>query len=144
MSCRTCDESRLQRCRWGHGPWVDEPDYKIGEAAGLVYQVHREMWGTLAIYLGFPPGHPCFELDYECVRAHTSGLWYWSAHCTGHIKSYPDEEYAGLWWLGAQFGRPGQLAPLMANKYPGRLAAWRYITMAEAEAEARRLCRVLS
>src|SRR5262245_60814744 len=92
------------------GPWLNEPDRDEWRdpKTGLVCLIVRHSTGALCGYVGVPPEHPFFEMDYGNERMWSlnvhGGLTY-SDHCSGHICHTPAlGEPDTVWWLGFDCG----------------------------------------
>jgi hypothetical protein len=107
---------------WGDGPWQTEPD-KVqwkDEATGFPCLVVRNRGGAWCGYVGVPPGHPYFEVEYGDVpydRADVHGCLTFSDHChegpeDSSICHVPDPgEPDNVWWLGFDCAHSGDLSP---------------------------------
>lgn len=85
--------------------WETEPDRKqwVDEASGLDCLIVRNQTLTLCGYVGVPPGHPWYGLDYDKVEAEVHGGLTFAGVCEGHICHDPATELvanADVWWLG--------------------------------------------
>jgi hypothetical protein len=95
-------EQRIDKSKWGVGPWQDEPDRLEWRHAGLPCLIVRGQLGALCGYVGVPPGHRYHGVghdDVEGVGAH-GGLTY-AEGCRGEICHVPAPgEPDDVWWLG--------------------------------------------
>jgi hypothetical protein len=123
----------VDKSEWGDGPWQNEPD-KIqwrDEATGLPCLVNRGPSGAWCGYVGVPPSHPAYEVDYDDVyelaggypdgydRISVHGGLTYSRHCAhgpeeSSICHVPEPgEPDNVWWLGFDCAHSGDLAPRM-------------------------------
>lgn len=113
-------EVYCDRSSWAEGPWDNEPLDRVEwrHESGLPLLITRNGAGGWCGYVGVPPGHDLYEVDYSEVRGLEvhGGLTY-SAKCAGHIchvaqPGEPDE----VWWLGFDHGHMSDLLP--GSPYP--------------------------
>jgi hypothetical protein len=125
---RTRDRDRTS---WGPGPWKDEPDKLqwTDEQTGLPCLIVRNRSGALCGYVGVPPGHPAYEVDYDNVRVGDDdwpdvhgGLTY-SDHCQAgaeedaicHVPEPGEPDHA--WWLGFDCAHAFDYVPDLRKLY---------------------------
>ncbi|RBB38888.1 hypothetical protein DPV79_16030 [Burkholderia reimsis] len=116
----------VDRSDWESGEWDNEPD-KVqwtDEATRLVCMAHRGPMGNWCGYVGVPPAHPLYAIDYSVVQDKApidvhGGLTY-AEHCqpnhdpiTGRGVCHIPEpgEPDDLWWLGFDCGHAFDLQP---------------------------------
>jgi hypothetical protein len=114
--------------RWGPGPWQDEPD-RIewrDDATGLsCLMLRHENFGSWCAYVGVPPGHPRYEVDWgelpdEVWQAAHHGVNF-SHHCMEddrplreRVCHVPlDGEDDALWWFGFDCAHMMDLMPAL-------------------------------
>lgn len=119
------DDHEFARWRvgWPAGPWDDEPD-KVqfaDPATGLACLVRRNVrLGNLCGYVGVPPGHPLYAVNYDEADLWADGVP--EVNFAAPCAVEEDEEYAichvpgpgepePLWWFGFDNGHGGQLVP---------------------------------
>lgn len=121
----------IDKSGWGEGPWQEEPD-KVqfaDEATGLPCLIKRQpSLGHLCGYVGVPPGHPAYEVDYDDVRVPSGDEDGWPVVHGGltfsdHCRPGPEAEAIchvpapgepdDVWWLGFDCAHGGDLAPGM-------------------------------
>jgi hypothetical protein len=125
----------LSREDWPAGPWDAEPEDRHewrDEATGLPCLMVRNPAGAWCGYVGVPPAHPFYGVEYSgcpykpacgdsyCehspdhqVTVH-GGLTY-SNRCQGHICHVAQPGEPEPWWLGFDCVHSGDLAPGMAR-----------------------------
>lgn len=118
-SAYTIDKSDM-----GSGPWIDEPDRIDFHYRGYPCLILRNWNGVLCGYVGVPPTHPWYGLDYYLfeqdhvineVRVH-GGLTY-ANKCAGDICHVPAPGESDLvWWFGFDCGHSGDLIPIYYSR----------------------------
>jgi hypothetical protein len=98
-------EQRIER--YGHGPWVDEPDRVEFEAGGFTCLALRQMSsGHWCGYVAVPPGHPWHGKaesygDDGGVSADVHGGVTYASECSGAVCHVPKPgEPDNVWWIG--------------------------------------------
>lgn len=115
---------KIEKSKWGEGPWQSEPDRIEFEHAGLPCLMRRGSVGAWCGYAAVPPGHPLHGKGYsddavEGVDVH-GGLTYAGA-CSGDICHVPKPgEPDDVWWFGFDTGHSGDLPPMMQTYYRER------------------------
>jgi len=139
---------------WGPGPWQDEPDgvQWIEPESGFDCTIRRS-WGLgmWCGYVGVPPGHPAYGLDYQAVHDRWpdlevhGGLTYRAAEADAGFLS----EQRDVWWFGFDCAHAWDLVP-SAKSRNSRLGLpdWEhpeavYRDLAYVTAETERLARQL-
>lgn len=120
------------REKWGPGRWDMEPDLIEwrDEATGYPCLVVRNLMGSLCGYVGVPPGHPLYGVEYNDdaspgVRVH-GGLTYSNA-CAGDVchAALPGEP-EHVWWFGFDCGHAFDESPglnlILPPQFWGRAA----------------------
>jgi len=105
--CRRCNASSVERNKWGHGPWDDEPDFKLFEHNGLLCQLHREEGNWLG-YVAVTKESKYFQVAAEDIRIQqlASGLQgsvVWSFWLAGHFLTDTELRRQKFWWFGLNF-----------------------------------------
>ena len=117
---RTVDKSK-----WPRGEWDNEPD-KIqwqDEATGLPCLIVRGPVGALCGYVGLPPGHRYFGVDYDNAEADVHGGLTFAGGCqhTSEDKGVCHKPAVGepdnVWWLGFDCAHCGDLTPKMSSRF---------------------------
>lgn len=150
----------VDRTGWPSGEWDNEPD-KVqwtDEETRLVCMLHRGPFGNWCGYVGVPPDHRFYGVEYQNVYEREGidvhgGLTY-SDHCspnfdpeTGYGVCHVPEpgEPDDLWWLGFDCGhafdyQPGMYARLghllpeeLERCFPRGLDTYRNIAYAKLQ-----------
>lgn len=109
-------EVKVDRSRWGSGPWDTEPDRVEFRAHGLPALMVRARAGHWCGYVGVPKGHPWHgEANYFWDRKDGpdvhGGVTY-GDKCAGHICHVPAPgEPDDVWWIGFDCAHSGDLSP---------------------------------
>ena len=153
------EESRFtDRAGWEPGDWDDEPDRVEWRWLGppkLPCLIVRGPSGALCGYVGVPPGHPYYELDYQKCDVHAHGSLTYADRCAedGHICHVARSgEAEQVWWLGFDCAhgcdrRPGSEAFYRArglDQLGESFATYKSIAYVRSQVEslAHQLCRV--
>jgi hypothetical protein len=103
----------MYKVRLPLGPWSTEPDEKhwVDAATGLHCYVkrHPEM-GHLCGYVGVPPSHPTYKLNYDKLTLSAHGG-------ITHANSIEDSPMPDLWWIGFDCAHAFDLSPGLANAF---------------------------
>lgn len=123
---------------YGPGPWDEEPDHErwVHEPTGLACLVRRTQLGHLCGYVGVPPEHPLYGVDYGLCAREAHGLTCEDPdHEYGYCKHEPvhmlevhggvtyaserppgdDEDDGPEWWFGFDCAHLGDVVPSMDN-----------------------------
>src|SRR5580765_2676048 len=90
---------------WGEGPWNHEEDHYvwIDPVTGLDCMVNRGPSGAWCGYVGVPPSHPWYGMDYNDVDVEVHGGLTYGALCQedGEICHVPAEgREPNVMWYG--------------------------------------------
>ena len=108
---------------WLAGPWQEEPDKAQWiTAAGLDGLIVRGPMGALCGYVGVPPSHPAFKVDFETVDVAVHGGLTFANMCVktddeGHGICHTESEAAHpvVWWLGFDCGHAFDVCPQLTR-----------------------------
>lgn len=119
----------IDRSKWFHGPWDNEPDRTTWTDAGtgVVCVAIRQDTGYWCGYIGVDKNHPWFgnrELDEKPeVRVH-GGVTYARAGnqaVPGRNVLYKSQDF---WWIGFDCAHSGDISPAYFTKDASDLAIW--------------------
>lgn len=126
----TTHRDARDRTGWPSGPWDGEPDKVVwvDDDTDLDCMIVRNLLGAWCGYVGVPPDHPWYLVDYFDlpVRVDVHGGLTFSATCDEdgdlataicHVPEpgRPDD----VWWLGFDTAHGGDLAPGQSVPFPG-------------------------
>jgi hypothetical protein len=119
METITYINPKVDRSRWGSGPWDGEPDKKQWQdaATGLpCLAVRNSNSGHWCGYVGVPPSHLYYNKDYNDVEASVHGGLTFADRCQpggecGSICHKAPEGEDDVWWLGFDCHHAFDLAP---------------------------------
>lgn len=128
---------KVDRTKFGSGPWDDEPDLIewIDPATSRQCRIERPPLGHLCGYVAVAKDHSWFEVDDCRVEPHPEvhgGLTY-SDHKDGD---------SSLWWLGFDCAHLGDLVP--ASRVFHELRGETYKDIAFVTGECERLARQIN
>lgn len=114
----------INKCEWGNGPWVNEPDKKqwLDEETGLACLIVRNTHctGSWCGYVGVKEGHPFYGKEYndidEDIEVH-GGLTF-AGECQERENDFEGvchkvDGEDKVWWLGFDCAHSGDLCPQM-------------------------------
>ncbi len=107
-------EKKMDKSKWGDGPWQTEPDRKEWEHAGFPCLIVRvESHGALCGYVAVPPGHPWHGKGYDDIDgADVHGGLTYASKCSGKVCHVPKPgESDDVWWLGFDHAHSGDASP---------------------------------
>lgn len=130
----------VDKSGWKRGEWDNEPDkvHWVDEDTGLDCLIVRGPSGALCGYVGVPPTHPWYAVDYEKLDAVAHGGLTFSGECRPNAEEstgicHPKDGAANehVWWVGFDCAHLGDVAPA----YDARemLASYRDIHYVTAE-----------
>jgi hypothetical protein len=95
--------SKIDKTRWGDGPWMNEPDELewTDNATGLSCRIRRGPLGNLWGYVGVDRGHPAYGTDRDDPDLSVHG----GVTFSGEIR--PGEK----WWIGFDCAHLGDFVP---------------------------------
>jgi hypothetical protein len=103
----------IDKTQWPRGEWDTEPD-KVqwtDQATGLACLAVRNR-GNWCGYVAVPPGHGCFEKEYNDVEVEVHGGLTFSGLCQNHICHEPEPGQPDhVWWLGFDCAHWGDYSP---------------------------------
>ncbi len=110
---------KIDKSKWGDGPWQHEPDRKEWTHAGFACLIVRGgLHGALCGYVGVPPGHPWHGKKYDEVVADCHGGLTYANHCRGAVCHVPAPgEPEDLYWLGFDHAHAWDLSPAYPSRY---------------------------
>lgn len=114
-----------RRRRLVDGPWNEEPDKVqwVDDETNLDCLIVRSHGGHLCGYVGVPPGHPWYDVDYGNIEPHPrihGGLTYSNrcledeaepTICHVPLPGRPDN----VWWIGFDCAHVGDLSPRLLD-----------------------------
>lgn len=129
------------------GPWDTEPNkiQWLDPGTDLDCLIVRGPLGTLCGYVGVPPSHPLYQVDYSDERASNlsahGGITYSDSCdesapletgiCHVPLPGRPDS----VWWFGFDCGHSFDLVPGMDRFYSFREGVYRDVAYVRAEVE---------
>ncbi len=118
----TTEPKKIDKSKWGPGPWQEEADHVEFEHEGFPCIIHRVQSGSLCGYVAVPPGHPWHGVDYGAYPdgrplpdpdVH-GGITY-ARKCMGAICHVPKPgDPDDVWWLGFDHAHLYDLSPAYA------------------------------
>jgi len=113
--CVTSGVCELDKSKWGHGPWLQEPNRVDFKHGGFDCLLHRGPGGHWCGYVGVSPSHPLYKKDYDGLSVDVHGGLTYASECAGHICHPADDETAHLWWFGFDCAHAGDRSPAYAE-----------------------------
>lgn len=109
------EEPKLDKSKWGPGPWQTEPDRMEFEHKGFPCLLRRaDVAGAWCGYVAVPPGHLAYEQSYNKLDLDVHGGLTYAEHCLGPICHVPKAgESDNVWWLGFDCAHAGDGMPAM-------------------------------
>lgn len=100
-------------------PWEQEPDRLEFEHAEMKCLILRaQEAGNLCGYVGLPPGHPAYGLDfYKIHKKHHIAV---HGGLTFAEEGDGDRWPLGYWWVGFDCAHPGDLVPGLYRLSPSQ------------------------
>lgn len=86
---------KIDKSKWGDGPWMSEPDYEkwTDAATGLECVIERGFHGALLGYVKIPKAHPDHGIDYTNAP-------FRHMYVHGRLTFSGDLENDGQYWVG--------------------------------------------
>jgi hypothetical protein len=107
------DPRKIDKSKWGPGPWQSEPDRIEWRYRGVpCLMVRQPSAGHWCGYVAVEPGHPWHGLNYSDFDAEVHGGLTYSEKRAGRICHVPQPgEPDDVWWLGFDCAHLGDLSP---------------------------------
>ena len=124
---------KIDKSKWGDGPWMSEPDYEkwTDEAPGLECLVIRSMSSALCGYVKIPESHPLHGVEY--TNKPLTGIL---VH--GGLTFSGDRENDGQHWIGFDCAHYLDICPAISEMVVFREGSYKDIDFVRSQ------CRILA